>query len=398
MQANLTHSFVEALKPPVTGQTDCWDRKAPGFGIRVSLGGAKTWVVMYRRNGRKRRLLLGRWPGMRLADARQKARRYLGDVANGNDPAADRAQAKAAASFEELAALYLERHARLNKSPRSVREDEQMLRADLLPAWRDRRLSEIGRKDVIALLDGIVSRSAPIHANRVRALVSKMFNFALARALTENNPAYQVPRPAPERSRDRVLTADEMRSLWGALSNEPAKVQALFKLGFLTAARRSEILGMRWDEMDFATGWWTIPTERSKNGLAHRVPLVRSALDLLSELREVTGDRDHVFPGGRVGRPVENPQKWLRRIRERAGVADFRLHDIRRTVASNLTAMGIPRLTVSKLLNHVESSITAVYDRHSYDAEKKSALLKWDRRLREIVTGEASRKVIELAR
>ena len=188
MRANLTHSFVEALKPPATGQTDYWDAKTAGFGLRVSMRGTKSWLVRYRQHGHKRRLLLGRFPQMSLADARQGARRSLGEVATGNDPAEARAEAKGEPTFADLAELYVERHAKVKKAPRSIREDQYMLDADLLPIWSGRKLSDIKRKDTIALLDDIVARGAPIHANRVRALVSTMFNFAVGRDLAEHNP------------------------------------------------------------------------------------------------------------------------------------------------------------------------------------------------------------------
>jgi integrase len=214
--------------------------------------------------------------------------------------------------------------------------------------------------------------------------------------MIESNPAYQVPRPAPERSRDRVLSDDEIRRLWLALDSEPVRIASVFKLAILTAARRSEVLGMTWAELDLDGGWWTLPAERSKNKLAHRVPLVAAALQMLRILHDGPHDIEFVFRGGRRGHPLANPQKWLARVRTRAELSDFRLHDLRRTVASNLTRLGVPRLTVSKLLNHVESSVTAVYDRHSYDAEKRAALARWERRLSDIVTGEASPKVVAL--
>jgi integrase len=299
-------------------------------------------------------------------------------------------------NFAQFADLYIERHAMLRKKPRSVAEDRHMLALDLLPAWKYRRISKVGRRDVIALLDGIVARGAPIQANRVQALISKMFNFAVGRGLVDSNPAYRVPRSAPEHSRDRVLSDGEIRLLWRTLDGEQTRVAAAFKLALLTAARRSEVLGMRWGELDFDAGWWTIPAEPSKNGLSHRVPLVPAALPLLHALKEGSHDPEVVFLGGRLGRPVANPQKWLARIRRRAQLNDFRLHDLRRTVASNLTALGVPRLVVGKLLNHVETGVTAVYDRHSYDQEKRGALLKWERRLTEIITGEPVCKVVEI--
>src|SRR5271155_17882 len=132
MKANLTHSVVDALKSPKTGQIDYWDTKLPGFGLRVSMGGTKTWLVRYRQNGHRRRYALGSFPRLGVADARQAARQYLGKVAEGNDPAAERATVKAEPTFADVAKLFLERHA-INKRPRSRSEYKRMLRADLLP-------------------------------------------------------------------------------------------------------------------------------------------------------------------------------------------------------------------------------------------------------------------------
>ena len=271
-----------------------------------------------------------------------------------------------------------------------------MLNADLLPAWKDRKLPAIGRRDVIALLDEIVARGAPIHANRVLALCSTIFNFAIGRDLTEHNPAHKVPRPALERSRERRLSDDEVRRLWLALEPEPLKIQAVYKLALLTAARRSEILGLAWSELDLERGWWTLPAGRAKSGEEHRIPLSPTAVSLLRQLED--GHKSaFVFPGGRLGRPVANPQKWIARIRQRAALEDFRFHDLRRTAASGMSSIGVPRLTISKLLNHAEGGITKIYDRHSYDPEKRAALLKWDRHLTAMVQGEeAASNVIAL--
>jgi integrase len=397
VKKNLTHAVVAALKSPPSGQLDYWDTRKPGFGIRVSLGGAKTWLLMYYQSGQKKRLTLGRFPAVSVADARAEATRKLGEIAKGEDPAADRARAKADPNFGELAELYLERHARIKKRPRSVAEDEYMLKADLLPAWKDRKLPAIGRRDVIALLDKIVARDAPIHANRVRALISTMFNFAIGRDLIEYNPAHKVPRPAPERSRDRRLSDDEVRRLWTALEAEAFKVQVAYKLALLTAARKSEILGLAWSELDLDRGWWTLPASRSKNDEEHRIPLAPSAVALLRQI-EADEKSPFVFTGGRLGRPVANPQKWIVRIRERADLKDFRFHDLRRTAASGMTAIGVPRLVVSKLLNHAEGGVTKVYDRNSYDKEKMAAMRKWDRHLTRMLTGTGvdDSKVVQL--
>ncbi|MDO8678034.1 MAG: site-specific integrase [Acidobacteriota bacterium] len=161
----------------------------------------------------------------------------------------------------------------------------------------------------------------------------------------------------------------------------------LFRVRLLTAQRGGEVHGAAWAEFDLATAWWTIPAERSKNGLAHRVPLSPQAVRILKAWRPSAGDSPWVFPSSRKDGPhIAHAQKAIERIVEASGV-DFRGHDLRRTAASLMVGAGVPRLVVSKILNHVESGVTAVYDRHSYDLEKRAALDFWGKRVDDLVHG-----------
>jgi len=234
--------------------------------------------------------------------------------------------------------------------------------------WGSRKVKDIQRRDVRELLDEIAAR-APIMANRTLALVRKMFTFAIEHDWLEANPCQMIKRFAPERQRDRVLSEDEVRALWKAPDSEGAIIAAVFRFRLLTAQRGGEVLGAAWDEMDLTSGWWTISAARSKNGLAHRVPLSPQALKVLKPLRSVAGDSPWVFPSPKKqGASIAHAQKAIERIVQRSGV-DFRGHDLRRTAASLMVGVGVPRLVVSKILNHVETGVTAVYDRHSYDIE-----------------------------
>jgi integrase len=209
------------------------------------------------------------------------------------------------------------------------------------------------------------------------------------RGVVEHNPAYKVGNPGQEHQRDRVLSETEIRALWIELDRQSGPAGSVFKLTLLTAQRRGEVLGMAWSELDLDSGWWTIPSQRAKNKLTHRVPLGPQALVILHQLRaRASQDALYVFPGPRR-RPISNPQKWLIRLKA-ASAVDFRFHDLRRTAASMMTGIRIERLVVSKILNHVERGITAVYDRHSYDQEKSAALIKWDRHLARIISGESA--------
>ncbi|HZR79748.1 MAG TPA: tyrosine-type recombinase/integrase [Candidatus Binatia bacterium] len=176
-------------------------------------------------------------------------------------------------------------------------------------------------------------------ANRTLALVRKIFNFAVAEEIVAANPCAGIARPTAEQQRDRVLSADEIRAIWSACDHEPAWVAAAIWLYLLTAQRKDEILAMRWDEVDFGSGWWTIPAERAKNGLAHRVWLSSPAQRILKELRLRAGGSAFVFPSPRGDQPVATLQKPLDRIRKSTGV-EFRIHDLRRTAASHMTGAG----------------------------------------------------------
>ncbi|MCZ6664999.1 MAG: site-specific integrase, partial [Gammaproteobacteria bacterium] len=301
-------------------------------------------------------------------------------------------------TFSSLGRLYLERHARKHKSPRSIREDERIIARELVPKWGSRRITDIRRRDVIGLLDEIADRPAPIMANRVRALVSKLFNFAISRDLLEANPCAQVPRPGREEPRQRVLTDNELEALWGAFGKLGPIMGPMFKLRLLTLQRGAEITSMRWEDIDHEDGWWTIPPERAKNRLAHRVPLSPQALTILRELVGYQHENGWAFPSPtRPAQHVANIGKAVMRVKVISGIADYRPHDMRRTGASRLTGLGIPRLTVGKILNHVENSVTAVYDRHSYDTEKRHALEAWGAYVERLVEyGEHTENVIPL--
>ena len=203
-----------------------------------------------------------------------------------------------------------------------------------------------------------------------------------------------LDRPAPEHQRDRVLTADELRAVWKTFEGEDEQTAALFKLYLLTAQRGGELRAMEWSELDLDAGWWVIPAEKAKNKLAHRVPLSPHAAAILRTLREQGNGSRWVFP--RYAEDKYTVYRAADRIRTASGV-DFKPHDLRRSVATFLTSeLGVSRLVVSKLLNHVETGVTKVYDRASYDREKQTALVAWGTRLEAIVTGTTGAKVMPL--
>ena len=408
----LTVKFIDAIKAPSEGRIEYWDKATPGFGLRVSDSGRKTWVLMYRAGGVLRRYTLGTYPSLPLADARDKADDELRRVAKGIDPAAEKQAARKAETVAELVADYLD-YAKREK--RSWGKDNQILEKDVLPRFGKRKAHDIKRRDIIAMLDNIVARGAPIQANRTLAITRRLFNWAIEKDILEANPCYRVKKAASENTRDRVLTSDEIKSFWAALDSPDIKMDRgsalVLKLQLATAQRKGEVIAAEWSEFDL-TGEkvWTIPAAKAKNGLAHRVPLSKLALDLLTEVkaedelrrkkrakrRKVALDTlppsKWLFPSPRDGKPVggQSIDHAMKRNRLALGIGEAVPHDLRRTAASHMTGMGINRLVVSKILNHVERTVTAVYDRHGYDAEKRHALDAWGARLEQIVTGAAA--------
>jgi integrase len=415
-QVNLTAKAIDGFRLTEDGQVEYWDSTLEGFGVRVSRTGTseretKTFFVRYRVGKRMRRLTIGDIDRVTLADARARARAILVSVDNGDDPAVARAAARRAETFGELWDEYFNRHAKQNK--RSWRDDERIAKAELLPQWRDRKARDITRRDVRDVLDAIVDRNAPIMANRTLALARKVFNFGLERDLVENNPCHKIKPPSRERSRDRVLSDDEIRSLWKALDDEEKAgrhlIAAFFRVRLLTAQRGREVLRMRWSDISQELGGsvWTIPSDVTKNRRSHRVPLGAAVLDILTSLathleddrrranqwREKKGQPvrepgEWVFPSPRGTAPVASTQKAFDRLRVACDLPSFTAHDLRRTAATRMTGeLKIPRFTVGRVLNHIEPGVTGVYDRYAYDDEKRDALGGWARLVIEGIVG-----------
>ena len=301
-------------------------------------------------------------------------------VAKGEDPVA-LAKADPTLTFMNLAERYIDEYAKKHK--RSWRKDELAVERDLKPRLGSMRAAAIRRADVSDALENIRARGAEIQANRTHEIVRRIFNWAFTKGLlpeTMANPATRIER-APEREGDRVLSPAEIKAVWQALDDEDEITQRAFRLRLVTVQRGGEVQQMHADQISSeADGlWWTIPAAVAKNGRSHRVPLSPLAEDILGGV----GD-GYLFGSPKTGRPLANLWRTVADIRKRSGV-DFRPHDLRRTAASHMTGMGIPQLTVGKILNHVESGVTRVYDRHSYDQEKRDALEAWSSSLHQFV-------------
>lgn len=392
---------IEALKAK-TDRYEVWENNQTGLGLRIAPSGRKTWLYMYRFGGKARRMTLGAFSETRmgeikmsLADAHEAWAGAKKLKETGTDPGTmavlEKTERREADTIEELVTDYLVSI----KGKRKTHDDrKRALKKDVLPAWGKRKAVNITRRDVIKLVDKIGDRGSPIQANRTFATIRRIFNWAISKDIVSANPCLGVEPPGEERQRDRVLSEKEIQTLWNGLPKaDMAEVIMLtLKFQLVTLQRKGEITAIEKSEIEGDV--WTIPAEKAKNGLAHRVPLSAMAKDIMEEAKKLDEESEWLFPSPRsenavtaravdhaLRKAITSTEKKERKIE----LDDVRPHDLRRTGASIMTSMGIPRLTVSKILNHAESGVTSVYDRHSYDPEKTRALDAWSAELTRII-------------
>lgn len=406
---------------PEAHAVDWFDATTPGLALHVSPGGAKSWFLFYKKGRTTRRVKLGTWPALELAKARAAAREERVRIdRDGADPAYERKEARDVFTVGALTKLFIESYAKLHKA--TWRDDQWRMDKYLLPAWKSRPVRDITRQDVHAVLDQIAGDGKPVQANRTQALISKLWNFAIDRGHADVNPAHRMTKRAPERARATVLDDDALRALWKALDATPGDAADALRLRLLTGQRGGEVHRMTWADVDLAGAVWTIPATEAKNRRAHRVPLATEALRVLqarhkgvntSTLRaevhtsmnlpdRVTGKdgktddataADRVFPG------LYHQREDLRDLADvHAGA--YRWHDLRRTVVTRLAMLGFHEDTIGRVVNHAKRGITAtVYNQHTYDAEKRTALDAWDRELQRIIANreKAGADVVPIA-
>lgn len=415
-----TDKFIRNLKPTDKLQDM---REKDGFGIRVTPGGVKTWFFIYRLDGKRRFMNLGHYPSITLEEARKKHRAALALAEQGKDPMGmaeeAREERRKAPTVADLADEYIERHAK--KFKRSWRKDEQVLNRDVIPAWGKRKAKDIAKRDVILLMEGIVDRGAPIMANYVFQVTRKMFNWAVEQDILTSTPFLGTKLPSPTNKRERVLSEDEIFTLWGSLDrtdlNMSDSIRRALRLILVTAQRPGEVIGMHSDEID--GHWWTIPAERAKNRKTHRIYLTRAALDLIGP----TEGKGYIFPAPfhlgesqeerpigcnalavAVGRNLAYPltDKTGQPLftaggkpatENRLGIDHFTPHDLRRTAATFMAKNGEMDEVIDAVLNHAKQGVIKVYNQYRYDREKQQALETWERKLNGILTGERANVV-----
>lgn len=383
-KAKLSKSVVEKLKP-ADADTVVWDSDLPGFGVRVKASGAKSYVVQYRnrKTGASRRRTLGpHGPLLSFHQARAQARMMLADALRGQDPVAEDRAIRTAPTVADLAADYLDKHAIPKKRPRSVANDRSMLDSIVLPKLGKRKVAEVQARDIAALHAGM--KATPYRANRVLALLSKMFSLATAWGWRGDNPVKGIERFA-EAHRERWLSDEELRRLMNVLAEHSNQRAAnAVRLQLLTGARIGEVLNSRWSDIDFQRAVWTKPSHHTKQKKTEHLPLSAPALALLAEMRKRDGaNQPHLFPGEVPGKPLQRIKKFWRDVTERAGLEDYRLHDNRHTHASHLVSSGLSLEIVGKLLGHTNPLTTRRYA-HLADDPLRAAAERFGSKLKSL--------------
>jgi integrase len=371
-----------------------------GLYLIVQPSGARSWAVRYRHNGSPRKHTLGNYPALDLAHAREAAAKALRQVQEGRDPCREKKQARSGLpdTVGAVVAEFIEIHVRRKTRASSAAATAGVFKRHVLPHWRDRLIKSISRRDVHALLDRVIADGSPVAGNRTYSAIRTLFGWALSRDIVETLPTAGVPRPAEERSRDRVLTDAELKAVWHAAAAIGFPFGPLVQLLVLTAARRNEIANLRWSEIveilpDRAV--IVLPAERTKNGVRHEIPLSAPALAILKSLPRIDGSLFVLTTNGESA--ASDFGKKLDKLRALLppDMPHWTLHDLRRTVASGMARLGVGLPVIEKCLNHVGGSfggIAAVYQKYEFSEEKRRAFEAWAALVSDLISDRPRRK------
>jgi integrase len=403
---HITKATVAKLELPA-GQSDAiyFDDDLAGFGLRLRAGGKRSWIIQYRVGRKQRRMTIGTTAALDADKARKVAKEKLATVHLGGDPAQDKhnRQQDAEQTFGLIVDQYLAAR-EPNMRPRSYSE----LKRHLKQVWKNlhgRPIRDITRAEISLVRSKIEQESGPIAANRARSSLSSLFSWAMGEGIVDANPVIGTNK-APELSRDRVLSDQELADIWKACQADD--YGRIIRLAMLTGSRRSEVAGIVETEIDLSRRMWTLPAERSKNNRAHEISLSDPALEILRgvprrEGRELLfGEGSGPFSGWSGAKEkLDERIAAARKQRRKPAPPAWVLHDIRRTVATRMADLGIAPHIVEACLNHVsghKGGVAGIYNRAVYQKEKKQALDIWAAHVEAIVAGKAGGNIVPLAR
>lgn len=414
----LTEQGVERLRPPKSNRAEINDKTVPGLVFRVTPRGVKSWSVLYRiagaggmngkgrlLKGQQRRLTLGQFPIIGLADARDRARKALKLAEQGKDPAKQRhaeimeQREQAANTVGRVVDEFIEKYAK--KNTRKWRQTKRTFEIHVLARWGDRPLGDIRRRDVIRLLDEIVAEGKPQAAAEVLKHTRKLYNWAIERDLVELNPFDRVKPPVPAVGRERELAPDEISVVWQAAEELGYPFGTLMQLLLLTGQRRTEVANMRWAwlSLEGETPQIEMPGAFYKSGRAHVVPLSTMALEIVQSLPRFKAG-DYVLSTTHGRRPISGISRAKARLDKKVAQGDtsvepWQLHDLRRTVVSGMAELEISYEIRERVVGHALPGLDRTYNKYDYLKPKYRALEAWAGRIRDIL-GQRDDKVVPI--
>jgi integrase len=415
LQKALTDTFIGKLAAPSKGRTEVSDARCAGLTLRVTSNGVKSWSFRFRARGATSpsRVTLGVYPDIGLGKAREQAAAMRSAVAAGGDPAQHKREERAGAkTFGALADRYMKEHAYRHKRPSSAGADHRNLNKHVLPKWQNRPYASIRRADVIELVEGIIGTGKPTLANRVQALISKVFSFAVDTSLRDDNPCHRLKKRGAEKTGRRVLSDAEIPLFWNGIVTPPAvrRTGQGLRLAFLTGCRVSEIAGISRAELhdigNPANAAWLIPGTRTKNKRDHLVPLAPLAREVVLELlATIEPGEQYLFPtrsrqrsGPVRGNTLSQFMSYFahRTTGDDDAAKTWRAdspspHDLRRTMETRLSALGVAKEVRDRVLNHVQGDVGSKhYNLHQFVGEKRAALMRFEGALTAILAGESA--------
>ena len=399
-------ALTVANAKPKNGQRREIPDAGSGLYLVVQPSGAKSWAVRYRHASRPRKLTLGSTNVLTLAAARRLAADALHELEQGTDPGAakivarqaerDKASREAGDTIEAAVELFITQYAKRQTRAITARTYERMLRRFVIPRWRGRAIRSVRRRDIMDLIELIAD--TPFQANRLLAVLSKLFSWLVSRDRLQVSPVTGVARPHKEPARERVLDDAEIAALWSACNQIGGTAGDYVKILLLTGARRAEIGHMTWAEIDEQQRVLKLPAERCKNRKPHAVPLVDTAWEILAKRPRVS---PFVFSARTGNSPITAFHHVKNHIDAAVQLPAFRLHDLRRSVASGLQKLGVRIEVIEAALGHTSGSfrgIVGVYQRHDYSTEKRDALQRWEQHVLQLAATGKPGKVVPMPR
>ncbi|MFX0542653.1 tyrosine-type recombinase/integrase [Roseovarius sp. S4756] len=382
MKRKLTTKFIEGQRPNPSKRLDIRDGLMPGLVLRISTSGTKTFCLHKRINSKMRRLTIGRFGVVSLAEARERVRQVLYEIETGRFEDRTGIEVETKPKLGDVIPDYTEKHAKVHN--RDWKRKEALLAK--FTTLHGKRIDEIKRADVVKACDTI-HKSAPVSANRALAHLKHLMGWCVERGMIDASPIAGMKPLSKERSRERVVSDEEIGALWAACDAEGYPFGDCMKLLILSGQRRAEVAEMRWSELDLEKRLWTLPSQRAKNGRQHTVPITDAMLTVLRKVPRFLGS-DFVFTTG-----GKSPVSGFGRLKKRLDKAlpdatePWIIHDLRRTMSTNMAMLGVPQPVTEALLNHktgVVSGVAAIYNVYSYADEKREALGNWNERIEEI--------------